>query len=1327
MQKKLTGLIGTLLTSFCLVSYVSAQQIATPQARVVQPIEDNTTITLSGNVHPLVANAPGSAADPSTPMQHLILFLKGDDAQEAALSSLVAQQNNPASPLYHHYLKPQDFGTQFGAAPSDVEKVTAWLQSHGFTVEQTPAGQRSIVFSGTAAQVANAFKTEIQKYNVAGGTHYANASDPQIPAALADVVGGIVKLHDFRHGANATSFTKLTSPLVSKANYTDGSYHYLAPADYATIYDINPLYNANINGTGESIAVLARSNISLSDVEAFRSTFGLPANDPQIVITNSDPGIVTDDTDETTLDTEWSGAIAPKASIKVIVSDSTYTDGIDLSALYAVNNDVAPIISLSYGSCEAAMGSSELAFYNSLWEQAAAQGQTVLVSAGDAGAAGCNGGSQSTGSGRAVNGLCSSPYSTCVGGTEFAEGNNASQYWLPGNNSNLGSAISYIPETVWNDSGSNGGSGLWAGGGGASIVYTKPSWQTGVGVPNDGHRDVPDVSLTASGDHDGYWVAIEGGWGIIGGTSASAPSFAGMMALVDQKQGAAQGNANPFLYSMAGGQAAGGAAVFHDVTTGNNTVPGTTGYSATVGYDLASGLGSVDAAKMANNWSSTAGPSINLAASASSVTVETGHSGTVTITSTASSNLKSAVSLSVSGAPTGVTAAFSPVTIASPGSGSSALNIVVSTTAKPGTYSLTVTAKASFVTSTATVSLVIPTPSFTVSASATSLSVLTGSSGHLTVSTAISNGDVPNIALSASGLPTGVAATFSPTSLSGSTAASSTVTFAAAATATPGTYSAKINAVSNGVSQSVTVSLVIPTPSRTFTASATSLTVLTGGSNHMTVSSALSNGAFPTIALSASGLPTGVTASFSPTSLSGSASASSTVTFAAAVTATPGTYSATVNAVSNGVTESVTVSLVIPTPSRTFTASATSLTVLTGSSNHMTVSSAVSNGAFASIALSASGLPTGVTASFSPTSLSGAASASSTVTFAAAATTTPGTYSVKVNGVSNGVTQSATVSLVIPTPSFTFNAGQTSLTVLTGSSNHMTVSSAVSNGAVPPIALSASGLPMGLTASFSPTSLSGASSTSGNVTFTAASTMTPGTYTININAVSNGVTHSATVSLVVALPPSCTLALNPTSLSLTSGQSTSFSASCSNAQGGLSGSLTMTISGAPSGVTIQNPGKLTVGSSATVNLSSLESVPSGTHNLSVAVSGGGFTKTLTLPLTVTAPNVFNVTASPSSVSVKQGSTAQLTLTSTKYGTFDSAVNFTITGLPTGVTATLSKSTLAAPGSGTVIVTFTAASTATTGMFGPVITASSSTTSAAGQTQTLPVSLTIAAK
>ena len=308
--------------------------LSRPSARIIQSVDESATVALPGNVHPLAAAASATGTsipvDDSTPMKHIILHLKSDSNQEAQLGQLLAQQNDPKSPLYHHYLTPQDFGSQFGVAATDIGQVTSWLQSHGFTVEQVPAGNRSIIFSGTAGQVTAAFKTQIHRFTAAGETHIGNVSDPQIPAALANVVGGIVQLHDFQAGHNITKTTPISKADLARPLYTNATGHFLAPADFSTIYDLNSLYSAGIDGTGQSIAIVARANISIADVDTFRSTFGLVPNDPQILIATNDPGMQAGGNSmEATLDTEWAGAVAPKATIKLVVGQCTNSgDGI---------------------------------------------------------------------------------------------------------------------------------------------------------------------------------------------------------------------------------------------------------------------------------------------------------------------------------------------------------------------------------------------------------------------------------------------------------------------------------------------------------------------------------------------------------------------------------------------------------------------------------------------------------------------------------------------------------------------------------------------------------------------------------------------------------------------------------------------------------------------------------------------------------------------------------------------------------------------------------------------------------------------------------------
>ena len=355
---------------------------------------------------------------------------------------------------------------------------------------------------------------------------------------------------------------------------------------------------------------------------SFRAMSGLPANPPQIIVNGRDPGIVGGGLEtEADLDVEWAGAVAKGATIKYVVSASTMaSDGITLSAQYAVGNNVASVITVSFGLCEAWAGMYNQ-IYNALWQQAAAQGISVFVAAGDSGSAGCDTPGLTTPArdGFGVNGLGSSPYNVAVGGTEFNDNGSPSTYWNGSNSGNLASAKGYIPEVVWNESGYTGagaaGNNLYAAGGGSSNQWPRPAWQTGAGVPAGTRRLVPDVSLTAAG-HDGYLIEQEGGLYLVGGTSASTPSFAGIMAVLNQYTGTRNGNPNAKFYSLAASQPA----AYHDITAGSNAVPCTggtpncsaglpatnvgkmTGYSAGPGYDLATGLGSVDAYALALNW-----------------------------------------------------------------------------------------------------------------------------------------------------------------------------------------------------------------------------------------------------------------------------------------------------------------------------------------------------------------------------------------------------------------------------------------------------------------------------------------------------------------------------------------------------------------------------------------------------------------------------------------------------------------------------------------------------------------------------------------------------
>jgi len=681
----------------------STAQTNSVRARVTQAVDLQNLTTLRGNVHPLARQEFDQGVAPDDlPMERILLVLQRGSDQEASLRQLLDQQQVQSSGQFHQWLTPEQLGRQFGPADSDIQAVTQWLTSQGFQVTKVGAGRTAIEFSGTAGLVRTALGTEIHKFRVNGSDYWANATDPQIPAALAPVVRGFDSLNNFprkplHEHLGTFRKSRLTGEVKPLFTFSPpgqtGSYIALGPTDFATIYNIAPLWTAGTTGAGQTIAVVGETNINLQDVADFRSMFGLPANTPNIILNGPDPGITSTDETEADLDVEWSGAVAKGATVDLVVSETTEsTPGIDLSALYIVDNNLAPIMSISYGGCEA-QGDGSNAFHAALWEQAAAQGITVVIASGDSGSAGCDysgAGEVAAQYGLAVSGLASTPFNVAVGGTDFNDLSNAPTYWNQANASpGQNSAKSYIPEMPWNDSCAssgvlaacaspdstylNAGADLAAGGGGASGLYAKPSWQTGTGVPADGARDLPDVSLfSGDGFNASFYVICEidanaanGGSSTscdltspfedfqgVGGTSAAAQVFAGVMAMVTQAHGR-QGNANYVLYPLAaqGGNTcvsnaaavSNASCIFYDIdnATGSTTVnsgnsvlcyggspncsnissgEGAYGimaydnlslaaYSNTAGYDLATGLGTVNVANLVNHWASNFTPS----------------------------------------------------------------------------------------------------------------------------------------------------------------------------------------------------------------------------------------------------------------------------------------------------------------------------------------------------------------------------------------------------------------------------------------------------------------------------------------------------------------------------------------------------------------------------------------------------------------------------------------------------------------------------------------------------------------------------------------------
>jgi pseudomonalisin len=613
----------------------AASQSPVPQTDRISPNADlRSTTRLSGHVPAWAVATNDTGPAPSTAILRLTLVLTRSKERQAAFNQLLANQQNPNSPSFHHWLTPQQIGSLYGPTQNDLSSLSAWLTEEGFHVHEIAPSGLFLTAEAPVSTVTNALSVNLRSFNLrdpATGqvtTHIATTTEPAIPSALALVVSAIKGLSDvpvypMHHTRLATVADGTAAPQVTS---TTGD-HFITPNDFATLYGISASYQAGITGANQNVAIVGRSRVATSDITAFETLTGLTAKQPNVIVppTGTDPGVTdTADQDEATLDVERVFGTAPGAQVDLLVSTPAGGD-IDVGAQYEVQTLRDPILSISFGSCEASAGSSGVAFWDNLFSQAAGEGISVFVSSGDTGVDGCEmvGSVPAASQSASINEICASSYATCVGGTEFADFADPTAYWSPTNGTGLESAITYIPEGAWNEptatSGSTTVSNLSSTGGGASSFIAKPTWQTGTGVPADAARDVPDLSFSAS-MHDGYLSCLSytgsnctTTFNIFSGTSAAAPSMAGIAALLNQKAGAAQGNLNPLLYQLAASASTTGG--FHDATPAtsgvalcelnapsmcNNSDPGPTvgslglaGFALTTGYDQATGLGSL--------------------------------------------------------------------------------------------------------------------------------------------------------------------------------------------------------------------------------------------------------------------------------------------------------------------------------------------------------------------------------------------------------------------------------------------------------------------------------------------------------------------------------------------------------------------------------------------------------------------------------------------------------------------------------------------------------------------------------------------------------------
>ncbi len=708
------GAVSRKLVAVCAVATMVAAGSATLLAqtatraknRITQELSANTvsSVKIAGSVHPMTRKAADlGMVGAEKPLASLTLNIAPSAAQQAELNTLLAAQQDPKSAQYRKWLTQEEFGARFGLGSADLAKVTTWLKGQGFKVVSVAPSRNLITFSGTVGQAESAFRTQIHQYQLDGETHIANSTDVSVPPSLAGMITNVGGLNSFRPKARAV--VRNPNPQFTSKNT---GRHFLTPGDWATIYGVNELY-ATATGTGMHVGIVGQTYFPQSDIDKFRAAAGLPATKLNYVCistvncTGAAGETAAGDMGEADLDVEWAGGIAKDATVDYIYASPTDQNQGVYEALvygittYKVGGGVVPVISMSYGNCETDLigtANGATAYRQQIetfLTQAATQGQTILNSSGDAGAAGCDQGSTSSVKGAIADWPASNPNVVGVGGTELnGDGSDtyADIYWSGSTSADIiSSALQYIPETSWNDTlqdqAANSASTLSSGGGGVSQIYSLPPWQND--LTGAGKRYVPDVAFASSADHDGYLVCTQnftgttvasstgstcmdgfrfvssdpdfnGALTAFGGTSAASPSFAGVVTLLVQKYGKL-GNLNPMLYALANDPAT-YAAVFHDITTGDNKQPCTTGtgcvggsvgYSAKTGYDLATGLGSLNAGALATAMMGTAPTTVTVTATPASVTLGNTIQLVANLSSTTTGVIGGKVTFSVGG------------------------------------------------------------------------------------------------------------------------------------------------------------------------------------------------------------------------------------------------------------------------------------------------------------------------------------------------------------------------------------------------------------------------------------------------------------------------------------------------------------------------------------------------------------------------------------------------------------------------------------------------------------------------------------------------------
>lgn len=1146
--------------------------------------------------HVPLAVAASRALHPLDRTRQLSLAIGLPLRNQAALDTFLQQVSDPTSPNYHHYLTPDQFTQQFGPTQADYDAVVHYAQERGLTVVHTHKNRMVVDVAGAAPQVERAFHVNLVTYaNAARGEYYAPDREPSLDVNVT--VQHITGLDNF----------SVPRPMDLKAASTTADPQTLTgsgPSGYLIGNDFRAAYAPGVpeTGAGQTVALVEFDGFYAADVQKNFTKAGITPVPVQTVLLDGFNGAPGYANNEVTLDIMMSAYMAPGLT-KIMSYEGYFPD--DILNQIAVDNKARQI------SCSWTFGIDPTT--EQIFKQFVAQGQTFLQAAGDSGAY-KNG----------VDAPADDPNVTSVGGTHLTT---------------AGASGPWSSETVWS-----------YGGGGVSTTYPIPSYQQGIGASAGGYsttmRNIPDVALTA--DVEIYLIYNNGAGGGIGGTSAAAPLWAGFVALANQRAAAngtpAVGFLNPAIYAI--GSSGNYTSDFNDIKTGSN------GYSAATGFDLSTGWGSPAGDHLIADLSHSAAQSFTISNTPNTVSMVPGGTASTNVAVAASGGFNSSVSFQVSGLPSGISASFA----SSSSTTGTSLTLTAASTVAAGTYTATVTGTSGTTSSTATLTITVTQPSFSISSSASGVSAQAGgTAASTTITVAGKNGFSGSVGLAATGLPSGMTASFSPAS----TSTTSVLTLTAGASTAAGTYTVSVAGTSGTLSSTTSLTISVSQPGFSLSSSAPSLGAQAGGTAaSTTIAVTGTNGFSGAVGLTATGLPAGMTASFSPASTS----TTSVLTLAAGAGTAAGTYTVGVTGTSGTLTSTTSLTISVTQPGFSLSSSAPSLAAqVGGSAASTTIAVSGTNGFSGLVGLTASGVPAGVTASFSPASTS----TTSVLTLTASASAAAGTYTIGIAGVSG--TLSATTSVVLtissPAPSLSVWTADSSLTLLVGGARTPTtvyVSKPANISGNVNITLA--GVPPGVT-----TGMNAPSTTTSTVlAFYPSASAVPGTYTVTVTGTLG--TMKTSTGIQITIPqPSFSLASSISGVTLLVGGTGSNSIISIANPVGLSHAVNLTLSGVPAGLAtyLVSPSTSTT---CELDLRATTTAVPGTYTLTINGSTTGATASTTVQVIIPSPSFALSTESASLAKNAVGSSTSSLIKVVGQNGFKGTVNLAVSGVPAGMTA-----------------------------------------------------------